>query len=129
MLDGHEFERVVQLLCRELYPAEDGGGAISIDGLERDGLYITESTVFVIEATIERGQAKAKDAYKKLGKACDQLNRRFPERAIKGLFVTQGEPTPDQKSVFMTSGGKISAVSYDFLRSKLVDGKKYVVVR
>lgn len=90
------FEREVRRVAALLYPDVNGGAAI-VDGRERDGIFITEDAVVIIEATTSAEKTKAESDGQKLKVLSDRLAREHPWKAIKAFFVTRAEPTPYQR--------------------------------
>jgi hypothetical protein len=129
MVDGKQFEDEVRRIARLLWPSAEFGGAAIEDGRERDGVFETEEFVHVIECTTSRSQQKARDDQTKLEKLLRQFAARYPQKFIKGWFVTEDEPTADQRAVFKNVQGRIVAVSFDQFRSRLVDARSYLSAR
>lgn len=64
MFDANEFENDVRRVARLRWPDAGYAGAELIDGRERDGVYITEDCVHLLECTTSRTLAKARDDLK-----------------------------------------------------------------
>ncbi|WP_318556472.1 NACHT domain-containing protein [Geobacter anodireducens] len=126
LTDGNEFEAEVRRVARLMWPADVGSGAVMFDGKERDGVFISEECVHAIECTVSRTKSKAEDDGKKLVKILKELRKKFADKAAKGWFITQQEPTADQRTAIQQLGNDLVAVSYDVFRSKLVDAKSYL---
>ncbi|WP_197024984.1 NACHT domain-containing protein [Arthrobacter sp. UNC362MFTsu5.1] len=124
-----EFEREVLRLARLLYPGDPSGGATKIDGQERDGIFVTEDLVVAIEATTSPRKDKAEKDGKKLKALASQLATQYPFKAIKCFFVTQEEPTADQRDAIKRLGTPLAAVGFDDLRSRLIDVRSYLSAR
>jgi hypothetical protein len=122
------FEREVRRIAALLYPDVNGGAAI-VQGRERDGLFITEDTVVIIEATTSSEKTKAESDGRKLKSLSDKLAREHPWKAIKAFFVTRGEPTPHQREVIRRIGPPVAAISYATFRARLIDTRAYLDAR
>jgi len=88
-------------------------------GRERDGLYITEECVHVIEATKRRDLQKAKDDSDKLSEMSKQLRSKYQDRAIKLWFVTSDAPTADQRTECLKKN--VTPVGFSEFQSRLID--------
>jgi hypothetical protein len=124
-----EFEDEVRRICSHLWPSAEGCGASKELGRERDGVYLTEECVHLVEATTSRKKQKAKEDIQKLAKLAKQLRRKHPDKGIKGWFVTLEDPQADQREVAKKHEHLIIVVSYDQFRSKLIDAKSYLALR
>ena len=60
-----------------------------LDGRERDGIFETDEVIHLVEATVSRSEKKAEDDIKKLRTAAEKLQKRYPQKAVKGWFVTR----------------------------------------
>lgn len=123
------FEDEVRRIARLLWPAGEYGGALIEDGRERDGIFETEDFVHIVECTTSRSKQKAIEDHSKLDKLGRKLAGRFPQKFVKGWFITLEEPTADQREVFRKDKGKSISISFDQFRSKLVDGHSYLSAR
>ena len=123
------FENEVRRIARLLWPTGEYGGAAMEDGRERDGIFITEEFVHLIECTTSRSKQKAIEDHEKLDKLSRKLAARYPEKFVKGWFVTQQEPTADQREVFRKGKGRQIPISFEQFRSKLVDAYTYLSAR
>jgi hypothetical protein len=65
MNDPHHFEEEVMRIARYRWPTAEFGGSSKIDEKERDGVFITEDIIHLLECTTSRTKAKAE---KDLGK-------------------------------------------------------------
>lgn len=110
-------------MARELWPTAQYGGASMESGRERDGVFDTEWVVHLIEATTWRTKDKAKQDIDKLTRLRRQLLSRG--KPVQCWFVTQSEPTADQRSV-APKDGSVNVLSFEQLRSKLVDAHGYL---
>ena len=100
-----------------------------IEGRERDGIFETNDFIHCIECTVSRQKDKAAEDGRKLEKLIRRLNAQFPDKLVKGWFVTLNEPTADQRTVIKSHRDKIVACSYDQFRTKLVDIRSYLTLR
>jgi len=82
--------------------------------------------VVAVEATRSTKQRKATQDAGKLAQAMQRLGRQHPDKAIRGFFVTEQEPTAAQRGVVEKAGPQISAMSFATLQSRLVDARQYV---
>lgn len=122
------FEQEVSRVAGLLYPDTYGGPAI-VDNRERDGVFVTEDTVVLIEATMARDKAKAQKDGRKLKALADTFARRYPFHAIKAFFITSSEPTVDQAEAIRKIGQPVVAISYAKFRSRLIDSNAYLSAR
>lgn len=127
--DEKQFENEVRRMARLLWPSAEHSGAVMEDGRERDGVFESEDFIHLIECTISRSKKKAENDLEKLQKLAMKYGRTHPDKFVKGWFITQDEPTADQRSVFQKIKGRIVATSFDQFRSKLVDSRSYLDLR
>lgn len=127
MNDGKEFEQRVIEIARVRF-SEAGGGRISIDGQERDGLFETRDVVHYIECTISRSKDKAKQDIGKLNSLKTKLERKFRKPVVL-WFITKDEPTADQKAIAVSSINTIHAMSLNSFISTIFDANKYLILR
>jgi hypothetical protein len=123
------FEEEVRRVARSLYQGNEAGGSVTIDGLERDGVFVTEDLVVAIEATRSRGKAKAEKDCGKLRDLVTKLSRKYPDKAVKGLFITSEDPTSEQNAVAGKAGPQIASMSFATFEARLVDVNQYVSAR
>ena len=57
---------------------------------ERDGIFVTEDLVNIVECTVSRRKDKAVDDRRKLVDAARELRKKYPDKLMKGWFI--GEP-------------------------------------
>jgi hypothetical protein len=124
-----QFEDEVRRIARLLWPAAEFDGASMAAGRERDGVFVTEECVHIVECTTSRKKDKAEDDTKKLFHLARNLRSSHPQKVVKGWFVTLNEPTADQRASVEKYRDLLVAVSYDQLRSKLVDARTYLELR
>jgi hypothetical protein len=124
-----EFENEVRRISRELWPSAQYDGASNQDGRERDGVFVTEEMVHVLECTVSRKRDKAEQDIKKIVKLLAQIQSGQQTRGVKGWFVTLDEPTADQRGIAERHKGTVVALSYDQFRAKLIEARKYIDLR
>lgn len=124
-----EFEDEVRRIARQLWPSAQFDGAALREGRERDGVFVTEEMVHVLECTTSRKKEKAELDVKKIAKLVSQLQSSHRTRGVKGWFVTLEEPTADQRAVVEKHKGTIVACSYDQFRARLIDARTYIDLR
>jgi NACHT domain-containing protein len=128
-MDQIDFERQVKNIAEQLWPEAFGGGSEVIDGRERDGVYITEETVHLIECTIARTKDKAEKDVEKLSKLVKKMQKQYPDKGVKGWFITKDELTADQRTVTNTNGYLVVGCSFQKFQSKLIDVSGYINCR
>lgn len=120
------FEDEVCRLARILYAGNETAGAVILDGLERDGIFVTDTVVVVIEATRSTRMDKAAKDAAKLQQAVTKLAKQHRDKAIRGFLVTEKEPTPDQRKVVDKTGPNVGIMSFATFQARLVDARQYV---
>ncbi|MDD4157033.1 MAG: NACHT domain-containing protein [Candidatus Cloacimonetes bacterium] len=123
-MDDSNFELEVINVARNLWPSDESGGSQIIDDRERDGIFITEDAVHLIECTVSRTKEKAIKDTGKLSSLLIKMRKRYQDKAIKAWFITRDEPTADQRSVALKHDG-IAIMSYEKFRSKIIDVSTY----
>ncbi|MBF6621402.1 MAG: hypothetical protein ITG02_14380 [Patulibacter sp.] len=127
---GEEFEEQVLRIARAMWPQDWAGGSAMIDGRERDGVFITDDAVALIEATTERSQEKAVKDGKKLAALALKYGRQYPMHSVKAYFVTYAEPTAHQRDAIRDlKTPAVVAVSFAQFRDRLVNASAYVEAR
>ncbi|MGW4037122.1 NACHT domain-containing protein [Streptomyces sp. NPDC004778] len=125
-----EFEAEVLRISRALFaPENEFQGSTYIGSAERDGVFIGPDSVTIVECTVSRRKDKAEKDGKKLHEACLAMARQYPFKSIKGFFVTNDEPTADQRTVIKGFGPPLVACSFAQLRGQLVDSLRYLELR
>jgi hypothetical protein len=128
--DERLFENEVRRVARQLWPEDQFSGARMLGGRERDGIFVTEDLVNIIESTVSRRKDKAEDERKKLVDAARELQKKYPEKLMKGWFITRDEPTVDQRAEIESARGlKITICSFETFRIRLVDAGDYLDCR
>jgi hypothetical protein len=125
----NQFEDEVRRIARLLWPTAEFDGAAIAGGRERDGIFVTEECVHIVECTTSRKRDKAEEDAKKLFNLARSLRASYPQKVVKGWFVTLNEPTADQRAPVEKHRDLLVAVSYDQLRAKLVDARTYLELR
>jgi hypothetical protein len=123
------FEDEVRRIARLLWPSAEFDGANISDGRERDGIFVTEECVHLLECTTSRKKDKAEEDVKKLFNLARSVRASHPFRAVKGWFITLEEPTADQRAAVAKHKDIVVALSYDQFRSKVVDARSYLDLR
>lgn len=124
-MDQFTFEKEVIKIAGHLWPEAFGGGSEVVNGSERDGVFVTEDSVQLIECTISRTKEKAEKDVKKLSSLVREMQRRHPDKAVKGWFITKDEPTADQRAVVNSQGYLVTTCSFEKFQSKLIDAWNY----
>jgi hypothetical protein len=124
------FEDEVRRVARQLWPEDQFAGARLISGRERDGVFITEDLVNIVECTVSRRKDKAGDERRRIIEAARVLSKEYPDKLIKGWFVTRDEPTVDQKKeIEVSRDPKIISCSFETFRRRLVNAADYLDCR
>jgi hypothetical protein len=124
------FEDEVRRVARQLWPEDQFAGAREIGGRERDGIFVTEDLVNILECTVSRRKDKAADEQKKIADAARLLEKEYPDKLLKGWFVTREEPTVDQrKEIDKSKNPKITACSFETFRRRLINAADYLDCR
>jgi hypothetical protein len=127
---GAEFEAEVLRIARAIWPQAADSGPTIVQGRERDGIFITDDQIALIEATADRTKLKAEKDGKKLDALARDFGRRFPMHAVKAWFVTLHEPTADQRdAIKRLKNPAVMAVSFSQFRSRLIDASAYLEAR
>lgn len=133
--EAHKFEDEVRRIARQLWSSAAYDGAIMADGRERDGVFITEDNVHLVECTTSRKKEKATHDVKKLSDLAATMRIKYPDKAVMCWFITLEEPTADQRSVVKSriasphSAAPINALSFEQFRRKLIDTREYLSLR
>lgn len=126
--EDRAFEDEVRRIAALLYPDVHGGASVE-GGRERDGVYVTDDTVAIIEATRSASQAKAQKDGAKLKSLAQEKARQYPYHAIKAFFVTEQDPTGHQLDVVRKLGVPLAAISFQSFRNRLIDISEYLACR
>jgi len=133
-MENTEFENEVRKIARALWPSAENQGKALIDGQERDGVFITDECVHLIEFTTSRGQDKALEDINKLVNLADKMRGKYLTKAIKCWFITLYEPTEHQREIVKKANLKknfelVVSQSLDQFRSKLINASSYIECR
>lgn len=128
--DEERFEQQVLSVARTLWHGDRYSGSIYLSGKERDGVFITDDKVNIIECTTSRKKDKAKQDGKKLEEATRKYASQYPTKAVKGWFITRDEPTADQRhEIRALRTAAVVAVSFEQFRAEIVDAQEYLSCR
>ena len=125
--ENENFENEVRRIARQLWPAAQFGGARIVGGRERDGIFETEESIHLVEATTSSRKAKAEEDCKKLSELFRSYRSKVHDRAIRRWFITRAEPTAEQRAV--ATRFEVIAMSFSQFQSKLIDSKSYLSAR
>lgn len=133
MHDPHHFEEEVRRIARYRWPLAEFGGPEMVGGKERDGVFVTEDNVHLLECTTSRTKDKAEKDLGKLHDLYNQYRKSHPDKAIKCWFVTQFDPTADQRECRKKFKGApdnlFNIVSFSQFQAKLIDSHEYLQIR
>lgn len=124
-----QFENEVRRIARALWPSAEFDGATVMEGQERDGVFVTEDCVHVVETTTSRSKEKARHDLTKIEKLSKKIQNRSGNRAVRGWFVTRNEPTADQHDVAKKYRSNINTLSFSQFQARLIDSKAYLSAR
>lgn len=127
--EGKAFEKQVLAVARSLWPTSSIASSITLEGRERDGVFITEECVHLLEITTERSLSKAREDMKKLNRLAETYRRSHPDRGVKGWFITKDEPTGEQQAEALQYKGLITSMSFSQFQTKLIDVRQYLQCR
>lgn len=127
--DNQAFENEVRRIARHRWPAAQYAGASIIDGRERDGVFETEDCVHLVEATVSQSKKKAIDDMKKIAQLARSYQEKYPNKAVKGWFVTKNEPTAEQRDAAKPFHHLIHPLSLSQFQSALIDVGAYFDAR
>lgn len=128
-MTGPEFESQVLSIARMLWPMNPSSGAEFIEGRERDGVFHEEDVTHLLEITIDKSEAKAKQDCKKLSKLATDMRKLHPDKVVKCWFITKHEPTDLQRTASKGFGYPVHAVSFNQFQSKLINAPDYISAR
>ena len=130
IVDANEFENEVREVARHLWPEAAFSGATKMGESERDGVFITDEAVHLIECTVSRRKDKAEQDARKLIKLVESMQSQYPTKAAKGYFVTLEEPTAEQRdAVKRIAGDRVASLSFAQLRRFMIDASSYLAAR
>ena len=124
------FEDEVRAVARHLWPAAAFSGSAKEGGRERDGVFITDEMVHLIECTTSRRKDKAESDTRKLVSLCQTMQKRHPTKGVKGYFLTREEPTAEQRQAVQKLGASLVVnLSYPQFRGQMIDAQSYLSCR
>lgn len=133
--NGRDFEARALALARAIFDPSGLQGSEMIDGRERDAVFVSDRSVEVFEFTQDRTKKKAEKDGAKLADLVEKYER-DPAHRYKskvGYFVTEEEPTADQRGVIdkiaRSKGVPLKTMSISTLRNMLVDAEGYLRLR
>ena len=125
-----DFEDKVRDIARHLWPVAAFSGSAKEEGRERDGVFITDEMVHLLECTISRRKDKAEQDTRKLEKLSRTMQNRFPTKGVKGYFITREEPTVEQREVVRKLGsGYVVCLSFPQFQAQMIDAQPYLDAR
>ena len=127
--DSAQFENEVRRIARALWPGAEFDGAAIVQKRERDGVFVTEDCIHVVEATTSRRKEKAKDDLLKISRLLRKWQTGSGDRAVRGWFVTRDEPTADQRDVAKKYKSGVNTLSFSQFQARLIDSKEYLSIR
>ena len=127
-MDAQVFEDEVRRLARALWPSQITQGAEMLAGRERDGIFWTEESVHIIEATTSRQKSNVSENAGKLRNAKKTLSPQAGDRTVTGWIITKHEPTAEQRGVLRREDN-IRLMSFSEFQAKLVDARAYLSAR
>lgn len=129
-MESAHFENEVRRVARYRWPAAEFAGAEMIGGKERDGVFVTDDCVHLVESTTSREKAKALKDLEKLYELSKEQRKLHSDKVIKCWFITRHEPTADQracrKEIKGAQEGLFNVVSFHHFHSKLIDTFEYL---
>lgn len=132
---GRSFEDRALDLARAIHDPLGLQGPVMHKGRERDGLFISPDAITAYEFSQLKTKDKATKDAEKLAELLADTSK-SPENKYKGrvgYFVTQGEPTAEQRSEVMrvasSTGSQIHAISFATLKKRLIDVEGYIRAR
>ena len=128
MTDDDIFEAEVRHVAGLLYPSTEGSRLV--EGIEHDGIFITEDLIVIVEATTSTTKQKAHDDVRDIDKSAQKLLLRYSDKVVKGFVVTRQDPTAHQlEEAGIARNCKVQILSFDRFRHKLVDARTYLELR
>ena len=76
-MEQMHFENEVRRIARNLWPSAAFSGSAKEDGQERDGIFVTDEMVHLIECTTSRRKDKAEQDGRKLADLARKMLRRL----------------------------------------------------
>lgn len=127
--DDKQFETDVRAIARQLWNTNAYSGAITLDGRERDSIFVTEEVVHYVEMTTGKSEKKAIDDIKKIAEFLPKLVAMYPGKVAKGWWITLYEPSGEQGAAVARAPSNIFHCTYHQFLSKLIDSRQYITLR
>lgn len=124
-----DFETEIRAIAREIWQPQGYDGSITLDGRERDSIFVTEEVVHYVEMTTGKSEKKAIDDLKKIAEFLPKLSAKHPGKIAKGWWITLHEPTGEQGFHISQYDGKIFHQTYHQFLSKLINSRNYLSLR
>jgi hypothetical protein len=124
-----DFESEVRNIARQLWPDSGYNGAITLEGKERDSIFVTDEVVHYLEITTSKSEKNTTDNIKKIEKLIPILQAKYAGRIIKGWYITRHELTGEQGRHFQPPPPFIFHATYHQFLSKLIDSRNYLNLR
>jgi hypothetical protein len=129
------FEADVRRVAESLWPSAYGG-AVLVDGRERDGVYESDDAVHLIEATVSKRLEKAKEDLPKLVELLRKRKLTTRDRIVKAWWVVRDGLSPEQRIEYESTlrrrqltPAELAAVSFEEFRRRLIDVNEYLGLR
>ncbi len=122
--DGNQFEQKVIAVARYLWPNSQINGSYTFNGRERDGVFITEDVIHLLEVTTSKTKDKAYYDVLKLTELKKEFVNKYPEKHVKCWFITKCEPTADQRAAIEPTG--VAVVSFEQFQNRLFNATDYL---
>lgn len=134
-LTGREFEERALHMAQAIHDPLGLQGAHMFEGVEHDGLFLIEEQVHAYEFTTSPKKDKAKGDADKIARLLKAVLK-SPQgryRTPTGWFVTQNEPTADQRQAVAEVAKRealtIHCISFRALQGRICDGEGYLRCR
>lgn len=129
-MDSRSFEQEVHRVASALWPSAAARPNSYVGHREVDGVYETEDAVHLVESTTRPDKQKAMEDGKKLLDNVKVFQRKRPQKAIKGWFITLRPPSPDQhQEIDKHNNPALVAVSFADFQAKIINAREYVSLR
>lgn len=127
------YEVEVLRIARALWPQAEYQGSAMHGGRERDGVFITEECIHLIEATADKKKEKALKDAGKLSELYQHFRNRHQDKPIQCWLVFRHEPTAEQRDVVRQTlkkhNANINCTSFQQFQSKLIKAQNYLSAR
>ena len=125
-----QFEDNVRRIARHLWPKAEFSGSAQVGGRERDGIFVTDEMVHLIECTTSRRKDKAEQDTRKLVDLARRMSQMHRQKGVKGYFITLDEPTSEQRDAVRKLGDRwVVSLSYSQFRANMIDAQSYLECR